>query len=428
MGRALRIAIVGGGAAGATLGALLAERGADVAIFHDGRRPPLVVGESLVPAIVPILRRLGIEDEVAALGVHKPGVTFAWGPDDVYRFLFERFADRFPPYAYNVPRPAFDDLVLARARKAGARVVGRRVVLAPTDGGAVAIDAASRSAAGWDDAAPDFIADASGRTRAIARTLGLAERRGPRDDVAHFAHYTDFDWDETPGTVLISRLTSGWSWRIPLRSALSVGVVIPRDVAVRLGASPEERLERAITEEPTLAAAGRRRERVTDVVTYSNYQLVTEHGHGPGWALVGDAFGFVDPMLSPGVFLALRSAELLADTLAPAVHHMPVAGEMGDVGSRLVGYQAAMHLLFEAWLELIETLYSGTLFGLYRAGTDLVRDHDNLFTRLMERHIGLHIAGMAAGVRTTSPYSRGLIRTLSKYGMRGVDPRELAVR
>ena len=73
--RARRIAVVGSGPAGATVAALLAKKGADVVLLDDGARPPLVVGESLVPQLVPVFRRLGIEDEVARIGVKKPGVT-----------------------------------------------------------------------------------------------------------------------------------------------------------------------------------------------------------------------------------------------------------------------------------------------------------------------------------------------------------------
>ena len=115
--------------------------------------------------------------------------------------------------------------------------------------------------------------------------------------------------------MIIGRLAEGWCWRIPLPGRLSVGVVMNKDAAAKLGRTPEERLEAAIARDPVLAAAGANRRRLTEVFTYTNYQLVSTRGHGPGWAMAGDAFGFVDPMLSPGVFLALHSAELLADNL-----------------------------------------------------------------------------------------------------------------
>ncbi len=97
---ALRVAVVGAGPAGATLALLLARRGARVTMFDDGRRPELLVGESLIPAIVPMLRRLGIEEDAAAVGRRKPGVSFLWSATDRFSFTFERFAPAVFPYAF----------------------------------------------------------------------------------------------------------------------------------------------------------------------------------------------------------------------------------------------------------------------------------------------------------------------------------------
>jgi flavin-dependent dehydrogenase len=425
--RALRVAVVGGGSAGSSLAILLSEMGADVAVFDDGRRAPLLVGESLVPGVVPILRRLGIEEAVAKIGVVKPGVAFEWGDADVFRFEFERFAHYFPPYAYNVPRPAFDAVIGEAARRRGGRVVEERAVLERVGTDGVRLAPASRAATGWDGE-PDLIVDATGRARGLSRLLELPARRGRRDDVAHFAHFHGFRWDEPDGWVVISRLRAGWSWQIPLAGRLSVGVVLRRDAAAALGQTPEERLERAIAEEPVLADAGRGATRVTPVVTYGNYQLVTERTHGPGWVLVGDAFGFVDPMLSPGVFLALNGAERLAQALAPAIARMRANGGTGDLRPALDRYAAGVTHQLDAWIELVDSIYEGELFALFRAGTEMTRTRDNIVTRALDRHVGKHVAGMATGVRTTAPYSRGLIRFLARHGMRGVDPRTMSVR
>src|SRR6185295_18205698 len=94
----LRIAIIGAGPAGAALAIFLARLQADVTLFDDGRRPELLVGESLVPAVVPILRRLGIEEETAAFSCVKPGVSFIWSPTDRVSVTFKRFAPAVFPY------------------------------------------------------------------------------------------------------------------------------------------------------------------------------------------------------------------------------------------------------------------------------------------------------------------------------------------
>ena len=122
----LRVAILGSGPSGSALACMLARRGAEVTLFEHGRRPELVVGESLVPAVIPMLRRLGIEEEIAAIGLLKPGASFVWSPTDRFGFTFARFAPVVPPYAYNVPRPRFDEVLLANAVASGARVVRTR--------------------------------------------------------------------------------------------------------------------------------------------------------------------------------------------------------------------------------------------------------------------------------------------------------------
>ena len=129
--------------------------------------------------------------------------------------------------------------------------------------------------------------DSTGRNRLFARTLEIPSQAGPRTDVAHFAHYAGFEENQPRGQVIIGWLERGWNWRIPLQDRLSVGVVMHRDEAAKLGATPEERLENAIARDPVLSAAGRDRRRVSEVATYTNYQLISERGHGPGWVMTG---------------------------------------------------------------------------------------------------------------------------------------------
>jgi len=101
-----------------------------------------------VPAVIPILKRLGIEEETAMLGVLKPGVSFVWSPTDRFSFTFARFAPAVPSYAYNIPRPRFDDALLAKAVAAGAhRVVARaRLEPAPTSSSTPRVAPGSRPA------------------------------------------------------------------------------------------------------------------------------------------------------------------------------------------------------------------------------------------------------------------------------------------
>jgi flavin-dependent dehydrogenase len=426
----MRVAIVGAGPSGAALAILLARRGARVTLFDDGRRPELLVGESLVPAVVPILQRLGLEEETARFSCVKPGVSFIWSPDDRFSFTFARFAPDVYPYAYNIPRPRFDDAVLSRAIASGVdRVVAHARLEAITDGGrelglAPETLAAAPSLGGRQ---PDLVVDATGRARLGARALNIGARLGPRKDVAHFAHFENFAWDDEPGQVLIRRLDAGWSWCIPLRERLSIGIVLGRDDAVRLGASPAERLERAIATDPWLSTIGAGSKRVTSVATYANYQLISHRGLGAGWVMVGDAFGFVDPMLSPGVLLALRSAELVAEALAPYARS-DRRPSLAELETALRPYATMQRAMLTAWLDLIATFYDGRMAALFHAGRDWMAVGNSAFKSAAQNHIERHIALQASGMGTLRRYSRGLLRFMGRYGLRGIEPTEMAIR
>ena len=426
----MKVAVIGAGPSGSALALLLAQQGAEVTLFDDGRRPELLVGESLVPAVIPILRRLGVEEETARFSRMKPGVSFIWSPEDRFSFTFARFAPGVFPYAYNIPRPRFDEAVLAKAVAGGVERVVARARLEPAAAGGIelALDPETLLAAPrLEGRQPDLIVDASGRARLGARALKIAGDVGPRDDVAHFAHFENFRWDDAPGQVLIRRLQAGWSWCIPLQERLSVGIVLGREEAVRLGRTPADRLARAIAADDWLAGIAGDAKRVTSVATYSNYQLVSERGVGPGWVMVGDAFGFVDPMLSPGVFLALRSAELVADALAPFLRQS-AAPAPAALASALQSYAVVQTAMLRAWMDLVATFYDGRMAALFRAGREWMASGESRFKRTAQQHIERHIALQASGAGTTRRYSRGLLRFMGRHGLRGVEPGQMAIR
>lgn len=421
-----RVAVIGAGPAGATLATLLARKGIDVALFDDGKRPDLIVGESLIPAMVPIFRRLGIEDRVAAIGHPKPGATFIISDQARFDLSFEAVRGILPPYAYNVPRREFDALLEGLAVESGALKIPYRTELVAgdnADGHEVELAADSLAAVPhWRGKKPDLIVDATGRRRTIAKLLGIGADIGPRKDVAHFAHFTGFEAEGPHGQLLVNRLDAGgWSWRIPLPGGrTSLGIVLNKDAAAKLGSTPEERLENAIDRERGLRDAGAGRKRISEVLSYTNYQLISHRGHGPGWVAMGDAFGFVDPMLSPGLLVAMSSAELLGD-LIPMRAPFKIERHLGD-------YQNQMFSMLRAWHELVEEFYNGNVFAIYKTGTKLRGDYQNFLTAAMERHCEKNFAGMACGAYTQRPYSRGMLKIMAKHGIRDVDPKDLAFR
>ena len=207
------IAIIGAGPAGCTLACLLGMRGIRTIVFNDDRRPPLLVGESLLPSVVPILKKLELEDRVREFSAYKPGASFFHGSGTRTHFRFRKKGPKNPGYAYNVPRPQFDKLLRIRAGELGATSIDSRATLQKSAAPERDLELSPHSLklAGLKDH-PDYLIDGTGRTRLFARTLDLPEKRGKRKDVAYFAHFEDFDHDEVePGQVVISVLDHGWS-------------------------------------------------------------------------------------------------------------------------------------------------------------------------------------------------------------------------
>jgi flavin-dependent dehydrogenase len=317
-----------------------------------------------------------------------------------------------PTYAYNAPRPAFDKMLDDRADELGVKRVRTRAKIERVGTDGAKLSAETLDQAPWlKGQQPDLLVDASGRSRYFSHALEIPADVGSRKDVAYFAHYEGFEENKPLGQVIIGRMADGWSWRIPLKERLSVGVVMNKDAAAKLGNTPEERLEAAIAQDPRLSAAGKMRKRMTGVFTYTNYQLISTRGHGPGWVMSGDAFGFVDPMLSPGVFLALHSAELLADNL-----------------DNLEAYSAEMRKQIRAWMALIQYFYDGRIFAMYQSGMMVERKFPGKIMDTMHKFFNGKVACMASGATTTSWFGHGMLEFMSRPACWLTDPATLAIR
>ncbi len=419
------VIIVGAGPAGCTLAALLAKRGIPTLVFDDEKRPDLLVGESLIPAVVNVFRELGIEDRVAKICTYKPGASFYNTSGEKIHFNFQTVKGYLPPYSYNSPRPELDNLLRVRAEELGAKFIKARAEIERADHNgepSVRLSAKSRADAGLKEGHEPLLIDASGRARVFARAMELPAIKGKRNDVAYFAHYHDFEHNEVdPGQIIISILTSGWSWRIPLPGRLSVGIVINKERAKALGETAEDRLANAIKEEPLLQGHGAKAKRVTDVMTYTNYQLLSERGFGPGWVLLGDAFGFVDPMLSPGLFMSLEGARLLDKHLF--AKGLGILKKPEALQKALTAYSAEVVSWHEGWTKLVEYFYNGEIFRAYLGGRQLTETYAKWhFAQLLEKHATFQIAAMASGGKTRSRYSQGFLRFLCDYLVKDVPP------
>jgi flavin-dependent dehydrogenase len=350
------VVIVGGGPAGAATAAFLARAGTSVVLFDAGKRPELVVGESLVPSCIPILRRLGIEEEVRAYSEVKPGASFAFRDTEDTVTHFSDFSHVPADYAYNAPRERFDETLLRNAEAAGVRVIRERASFVQRGARAIGLDKESAERCHkFFNPEEAFLVDATGRRRLSCAVLGIGEKTGKRRDVAIFGHVQGID-HALPGYVIINRLRSGWSWRIPLPGKISVGVVVSPAVLKEFGNSPVEQFDRLLEQEEVLSRFTAGAKRISQVMKYSNYQLISDEFVGENWAAVGDAAGFVDPIFSSGLSLALEGAEMLSEVLIS-----------GGGQSALLRYQRRLTQSLAAWQEIAESFYDGRLAGLVRA-------------------------------------------------------------
>ncbi len=416
MSQVKSVAILGAGPSGAALGARLARAGLAVAVFDAGKRPDLVVGESLVPAIVPYLEDLGIEDEVREYSIFKPGATFVLrGGEEIMNLRFDTIRGARTTYSYNVPRDRLDASILEAARRAGAVVVPATGRVETTgEGERLRLTAESLEAARdvFGGHQPDFIVDATGRRRTVARMFDLETETGPRRDAALHAHMEGVDLIEC-GNVHTDILERGWSWRIPLQGKVSVGLVVPSEALEKFGSTAEEQFDGYLANDRVTAQWRAGAKRITGVMKYNNYQLTTRRGVGPNWALLGDAFGFIDPVFSSGLLIGLDGAEGLAKAIRSG------AGE-----AALEKYQKHVIHHLETWQRVVDHFYNGRLFTLLQVG-EIARS--TRFGALLDFHFGRYMPRVFTGEASRGRYGPWLLDFMCRRGLVDNDPAELAV-
>ncbi len=414
MRRIETVAIIGGGPTGSSLAHYLAGEGLRVAVFEAGGRPPIIAGESLVPATIEFLRKLGVEDEVASYSTLKVGASFTMpGNAEQMHFRFDEVRAAKITYAYNVPRDRFDRTIADAARRAGARFFAARAQVERAGERVELSKETIDRSDGFLDRQPDLIVDASGRNRLLARLLDLPTQAGGRRDTALHAHMEGVAL-ERQGHVHSSILDRGWSWRIPLPGRTSVGVVAPSEYLASLGDTLEQQFDTCMQRDRVAAGFAAEATRVTPVFKYSNYQLRSQLGVGPNWALVGDAFGFVDPVFSSGLCIGLDSAYELSRAVLAGT---PRAFER---------YQSHVIRHLENWYRSVGNFYDGRLFTLFKVGE---RMRETFVGGLVEPHFLKHMPRVFTGEATSQRYSVGLLNFMCRYGLPpGYDPDELAVR
>ena len=371
------IAVIGGGPAGSAAATMLARQGWRVALLERERFPREHVGESLLPASMPVLEELGAMDAVQAAGfLPKYGATMVWGRDpEPWSWRFRETSVQYP-HAYQVWRPTFDKILLDNARACGVDVregcrvseVALRRDQGKRDSGEGDAPSTIRyvsDTSGQCELSARFVVDASGQAALLAQQTGTRRWDSFFQNLAVYAYFEGAEPLPSPdeNNIFIEAYEHGWFWTIPLHTGWSsVGAVVDNRTGQegirRLGA--REFLLGQLSQAPHTARMLRDARWAAGPSVVRDWSYSAERTTGPGFVMTGDSACFVDPLFSSGVHLALMSGVMAAAYATTALK----AAEGGDEHLRdLAGevYQELYYKEYNQFREMARLFYASNL-------------------------------------------------------------------
>ena len=379
------VIVIGGGPAGSTTSTLIAQRGYSVGLFERERFPRFHIGESLIPETYWVLKRLNMLPKMQRSHfVKKHSVQFVNASGKLSAPFY--FWDNKPhecSQTWQVVRSEFDQMMLDNAREHGVDAHEGVHVLEVLFDGERATGVRIKEADGTRrDVHARVVVDASGQAALLQNRFKLRLWDPVLNKGAIWTYwegaYRDTGRDEGATMVLQTADKHGWFWYIPLHdNIVSVGVVAPFDYLFKNRPGTHEQ---TYQQEVEACAAVKDRvagaKRVTGYFVTRDYSYRSKQVAGDGWVLVGDAFGFLDPLYSSGVLLALKSGELAADAICDGL-------ETGDTSAAQLGqWGDAFNLGVDRMRRLVCEYYDGFSFG------NFVRQHPELRGTITDLLIG----------------------------------------
>src|SRR6266566_1048757 len=359
------VAIIGGGPAGSTAAALLAHAGRRVIVFEREKFPRFHIGESLLPFSMKAFTRLGLHEKFLRAGFLKKhgGEIFGACSEPGTKFYFKDGFRSQTDHAYQVTRSDFDKLLLDHARESGAEV-HEEVAVDRVEFLNEHVDLAIRRNGSVENVRARYLIDASGRNSVLGTKFGIKKSYDHLQKLSIFAHY-DGVWraEGIDGTLtVLIRAIDRWFWLIPLSAErTSVGVVLDSETFRKSKLTAEDFLEQALAEQPIIAKRTTNARRVSQVYVEADFSYRSARLRGDRWLLTGDAAGFIDPIFSSGVFLAVFSGERCADVLNEVLAHPQKAKRL------FAGYERAVNRAMDIYLRFVDAWYTKEFIEVFLA-------------------------------------------------------------
>jgi geranylgeranyl reductase family protein len=363
------VAIIGGGPAGSTAAALLARAGRRVIVFEREKFPRFHIGESLLPFSMKAFTRLGLHEKFVRAGFMKKfgGEMFGSCSEKGNKFYFKDAYRSQTDHAYQVTRSDFDKVLLDHAAENGAEVHEETAVARVTFTNEH-VDLAIGQNGSSQNIRARYVIDASGRNSVLGNQFGIKKTYDHLQKLSIFAHY-DGVWRPEGIDATLTLLIRGidrWFWVIPLTAErTSIGVVLDKVTFRNSKTNADEFLEQALAEQPIIAKRMTHAHRASEVYVAADFSYRSTKLHGDRWLLAGDAAGFIDPIFSSGVFLAVFSGEQAADALHEVLDHPLRARKL------FRRYERAVNRAMDIYLRFVNAWYTKEFIEVFLAPRDV---------------------------------------------------------